>query len=84
MSARALPVVARLSRNHLRLLELVASGSGELHTAQDERAAERLSPAFVTVRNRKADITDAGREALKLYRRWKPFTIFLPNHSRPM
>lgn len=64
MSARALPVAARLSKSHLALLkrsdaalthfELTGSGDGwsTIMFDSDERLVNRLSPTFVETRRR--------------------------------
>lgn len=64
MSARALPVAARLSQKHLALLLRARDGWIQIHP-HERRRAERLEPAFLEVHaGRAARITPAGLSAL--------------------
>lgn len=81
MSARSLPVAARLSKSHRAALkrcadalmhfELTGSGDGWVTAMSDseERVANRLSPTFVETRRERRlleyRITAAGKDALQ-------------------
>ena len=73
MSARALPIAARLSKPHLALIKLANEALGDgwilAMSASEERAVKRLEPTFVEMRRRSSQlweyrITSVGRNIL--------------------
>jgi hypothetical protein len=64
VSARAIPVAARLSRQQLRFMADARIGCAFLRLPRHRKMAARLAPAFVTIEGKSARLTIEGQAVL--------------------